>query len=319
MAESLDQPGEPHRRCPATAAWPRTGTGAHEARQGPRPRLEAVPEPARSAWHHGRPSPRSPTSRGPGRASSTCGCTIHPSNGGATLVLSVTIGNGPVTAPAIEVPLGDFFGQRLVRIRQRVSSLPKFVGELRAVLRSQLLLADALPRNTARDQHGATCRTTEESPPLYFQVTWADTTGIGTDRTRAAGVLCTPRGGARRPWSADGSASDPLHGVAGQRASTWGPTWRSAVEPAAAGGVRARSSLPHRRRRRLPRRSSGTGTEDYFGGAWNFEQPGRGIRRVLQHTVPRASSQVIRPAGSGGIYRSPSSASACTAGTSSTR
>ena len=40
----------------------------------------------------------------------------------------------------------------------------------------------------------------------------------------------------------------------------------------------------------------GTGTEDYFGGAWNFEHP-RGEYGVLQHAVPgpSAGDQARRP------------------------
>ena len=58
----------------------------------------------------------------------------------------------------------------------------------------------------------------------------------------------------------------------------------------------------------------GTGTEDYFGGAWNFDVPGQGYT-AYSHAVPRAAAG--HPAGR--ALRAASSASACTAGTSRTR
>ena len=58
----------------------------------------------------------------------------------------------------------------------------------------------------------------------------------------------------------------------------------------------------------------GTGTEDYFGGAWNFEHPTGRVRRVHR----RPSSACRRSSRRTGSTAA-SSASACTAGTSWTR
>ena len=57
----------------------------------------------------------------------------------------------------------------------------------------------------------------------------------------------------------------------------------------------------------------GTGTEDYFGGAWDFEQP-KGQYCIFSSPFS-GLPQVIKP---DGLYQS-QSASACTAGTSWTR
>ena len=57
----------------------------------------------------------------------------------------------------------------------------------------------------------------------------------------------------------------------------------------------------------------GTGTEDYFGGAWNFDVPGEGY---TAYTTPYLGlHQILRP---DGLYPA-SSASGCTAGTCPTR
>ena len=68
------------------------------------------------------------------------------------------------------------------------------------------------------------------------------------------------------------------------RGTTSAPTSPGASTPPA-GGARARSSSILDGDDDFPT-ICGTGTEDYFGGAWNFDVPGRGLHRVL-HAVPR--------------------------------
>ena len=58
----------------------------------------------------------------------------------------------------------------------------------------------------------------------------------------------------------------------------------------------------------------GTGTEDYFGGAWNFDVPGKGYTE-FSHAVPRHAPGHPSPTGS----TTANSDSACIAGTFPTR
>src|SRR4051794_11314207 len=76
-------------------------------------------------------------------------------------------------------------------------------------------------------------------------------------------------------------------------AITSAPTWRGA-STTTAGGARARSSFYLDGDDEFPT-ICGTGTEDYFGGAWNFEHP-RGEYGVFS-TPFLGMPQVIKPDG----------------------
>ena len=115
-------------------------------------------------------------------------------------------------------------------------------------------------------------------------------------RARRTPPTSTPSSGA--PTRCPTRRSTPSSTACGARASTSAPTWPGA-STTPAGGARARSSSILDGDSEFPT-ICGTGTEDYFGGAWNFEHPRPGEYGVF--TTPYLGlPQVIRP---DGLYQS---------------
>ena len=110
--------------------------------------------------------------------------------------------------------------------------------------------------------------------------------------TSATAATCTRSGGGAIRWRL-ARAHRSSTGVDGHGAATSAPTSPGA-STAPAGGARARSSSTSTTTRSYPT-ICGTGTEDYFGGAWNFDVPGRGYTEFS--TPYLGMPQVIRPDG----------------------
>ena len=200
--------------------------------------------------------------------------------------------------PSVEVPVGDFFADRLGAIRAGLVA-----GRLRQPgQRVQLLLGDALPQDGRITMENID----EKEMTLYYQINYTL-----TDVPDDAAYFHAPVP-PRQPAALQGR-STPSSTASRAGASTSAPTWPGA-STTTAGGARARSSSSWTATPTFPT-ICGTGTEDYFCGSYNFENQ-------TDEAVPGVHDALRRAAAGDPARRRlqrRSSASACTAGTSSTR
>ena len=187
--------------------------------------------------------------------------------------------DGQEEAPAVAVPLGDFFCQGWAEYAPLVSE-PVVVapyGGMNCYFPMPFRKSARISlENLGAASRSSTTRSTtrcSRSPMIS-----ATCTPAGGERTRCRPDRCTP--------SSRGLGSRQL-------------CWHLS------GGGRERTGLVGRRRsevlhgwRRHPT-ICGTGTEDYFGGAWDFEVPGHGYTTYSSSYL--GLHQVIRP---DGLYRS---------------
>lgn len=212
-------------------------------------------------------------------------CTIHPF-WWRSLVLAITWERSGQAS--IEVPLGDFFANGWCE-PSRVSSLPVAVNP-----RGGFNSYWPMPfRKHARIT--VTNLATEDSPPLYFQVTWAETAG-------SEAAVDIPRGYLHAAWRRSAPLlAGELHPILdevegrGHYVGTY-LAWQSNST-----GWWGEGEVAFRLDGEEHPTIKGTGTEDYFGGAWNFEQPPG--QYGLYSTPFLGLSQVI-DAGTGGMYAS---------------
>ena len=221
--------------------------------------------------------------------------TVHP-DFWRRLVLRI-YWDGEAT-PSVEAPIGDFFcngwGERC-----NVTSLPVCRQPGR---RLQLLLGDALPQARAHHRREPVAG---RGPRLLLP------DQLHADRG-AGGLGLFPRPVAAQQPAALQAGAHVARRRRRARGTMSAPTWPGA-STTTAGGAKARSSSIMDGDADWPT-ICGTGTEDYFGGAWDFEQPEGRVRRLL-HALhwPAAGDQAGR------TRTGASSASGCTAGTSWTR
>jgi D-arabinan exo alpha-(1,3)/(1,5)-arabinofuranosidase (non-reducing end) len=213
---------------------------------------------------------------GPGRITHIW-LTTHPDHWRALLLRAHWDGD---PEPAVEVPIGDFFGQGWGRFAQLSSAMVAVNphGGMNSYWPMPF-------RNRAR----LTCENLGDRPViLYFQVTYDE----GTDED-ASGYL-------HAQWRRSNPVRDGLHtlldGVrgAGQYVGTylaWGVNsrgwWGEGEVKFHLDGDREFPTI------------CGTGTEDYAGGAWNFDVPGQGY--TAYSTPYLGLHQIIRP---DGLYES---------------
>ncbi|MDT7710717.1 MAG: hypothetical protein QOG20_6324 [Pseudonocardiales bacterium] len=206
--------------------------------------------------------------------------TTHPDHWRALLLRAHWDG---APTPAVEVPVGDFFGQGWGRFAQLSSSM--IAVNPHGGLNSYW----PMPFRT-----GARLTLENLTPApvvVYFQVTYE--TAAGED----SGYLHAQW---RRSNPVDGAAHTLVHGVrgAGQYVGTylaWGVNSRGwwgegEMKYYLDGDLDDGGDFPT---------ICGTGTEDYFGGAWNFDVPGQGY--TAYSTPYLGLHQIIRP---DGLYES---------------
>jgi Protein of unknown function (DUF2961). len=210
---------------------------------------------------------------GPGRITHVW-LTTHPDHWRSLLLRAHWDGD---PTPAIEVPVGDFFGQGWGRFAQLSSSM--IAVNPRGGFNSYW----PMPFRTAAR---LTLENLSPAPVVvYFQITYE----VGTDQA-GSGYLHAHW---RRSNPLQGESVHPLlEGVrgTGQYVGTylaWGVNSR---------GWWGEGEIKHYLDgdEDFPT-ICGTGTEDYFGGAWNFDVPGSGY---TSYTTPYLGlHQIIRPDG----------------------
>lgn len=209
---------------------------------------------------------------GPGRITHIW-LTVHPDHWRSMLLRAHWDGD---PEPAVEVPVGDFFGQGWGRFAQLSSAMVAVNphGGLNSYW--------PLPFRTGAK---LTCENlSEHDVVVYFQITYDE----GTDES-GSGYL-------HAQWRRDNPVRDGLHtlldGVrgAGQYVGTylaWGVNsrgwWGEGEMKFYLDGDQTHPTI------------CGTGTEDYVGGAWNFDVPGQGY---TPFTTPYLGlHQIIQPDG----------------------
>lgn len=179
--------------------------------------------------------------------------------------------------PAIEVPVGDFFCQGWGRFAQ-VSSLPVAVNPHGGLNCYWPMPVGGSGRLTLENVGPETSR-------VFYQITYE----VGGERSTDGYLHCQWR---RSDPLADRTPHTILDGVTGwgHYAGTylaWSPRspgwWGEGELKFYLDGDTEHPTI------------CGTGTEDYFGGAWNFDVPGRGY---VEYTTPYLGlPQVLRPDG----------------------
>ena len=187
--------------------------------------------------------------------------------------------------PAIEVPLGDFFGQGWCEFAQ-LSSLPIAVNPhggfnsywpMPVPRHARLTLENRAPRTAV----------------VYYQISYEIDVDFTTEMADTGYLHCQFRRSNPLAVGTLHPILDRVHG-AGKYVGTylaWGanhPGWWGEGEVKFY--LDGDEEFPT---------ICGTGTEDYFGGAWNFDVPGQGY--TTYSTPFLGLHQVIRP---DGLYRS---------------
>lgn len=185
------------------------------------------------------------------------------------------------TEPAIEVPVGDFFGQGWGRFAQ-LSSQPVAVNPHGG-------FNSYWPMPFTDGAHLSIENLADEEVVVYYQVTYEE----GADQTGTGRLHAQWRRSNPLP---DRSTHALLDGVRGQGQYlgtyiAWGVNssgwWgEGEIKFYLDGDADADEPFPT---------ICGTGTEDYFGGAWNFDVPGQGY--TAYSTPYLGLHQVIRPDG----------------------
>ena len=190
--------------------------------------------------------------------------TTHPSNWRRLVLRAYWDGSAE---PAIEVPVGDFFGQGWGAFAQ-LSSVPVAVNP-----HGGFNCYWPMPF-----RHGARIsleNTADSSERVYFQVTYQTGEPAGESYLHAQWRRSNP--------VVTGGPHVLLDGVTGRghyvgTYLAWGANssgwWGEGEVKFYLDDDEEFPTI------------CGTGTEDYFGGAWNFDVPGPGLRRV-QHALPR--------------------------------
>ena len=193
--------------------------------------------------------------------------TTHPSNWRSLILRAYWDGAGD---PAIEVPVGDFFGQGWCEFAQ-LSSVP-VAANPHGGFNSYWPMP--VPRHARLTLENRATQTAT----VYYQISYEIDVDVAGDAVPAQSV--------------------PPQQPAGRRHCAPNPRRR-------AGRREVRRHLPRLGRERTGWWGEGevkfyldgdeefpticgTGTEDYFGGAWNFDVPGQGYSRLLD-AVPRAA------------------------------
>ncbi|HEU0192474.1 MAG TPA: glycoside hydrolase family 172 protein [Mycobacterium sp.] len=187
--------------------------------------------------------------------------------------------------PAIEVPLGDFFGQGWCEFAQ-LSSVPVAVNPHGGF---NCYWPMPVPRRAR-----LTCENLSPRPAtVYYQISY-ETYEAGAAAVAGAGYLhCQFHRSNPLTAGAVHPILDPVSG-AGKYVGTylaWGvnsPGWWGEGEVKFY--LDGDEQFPT---------ICGTGTEDYFGGAWNFDVPGQGY--TAYSTPFLGLHQILRP---DGLYRS---------------
>ena len=209
---------------------------------------------------------------GPGRITHIW-LTTHPDHWRPLLLRAYWDG---ADEPAVEVPVGDFFGQGWGRFAQ----LELVDGRGQPARRVQLLLADAVPQGGARltlenlsddprprsTSRSPTRSASDERQSGYLHAQWR------RSPTRWPAGACTRCSTASTRHAATTSGSYLAWGVNSR--GWWG-------EGEIKFYLDGDAEFPT---------ICGTGTEDYFGGAWNFDVPGQGYT-AYSHAVPRACTR----------------------------
>jgi len=214
---------------------------------------------------------------GPGRITHIW-MTTHPDNWRSLLLRAYWDG---AARPAVEVPVGDFFGQGWGRFAQLSSSM--IAVNPHGGLNSYWPMPFRSAARLTIENLGAA------PAVVYYQATF----DVGTDEDHSGYLHAQWR---RSNPLSSGSVHPLLSGVrgSGQYVGTylaWGVNSRGWW-----GEGEIKYYLDDDRD--FPT-ICGTGTEDYFGGAWNFDVPGQGY---TSYTTPYLGlHQIIRP---DGLYES---------------
>ncbi|HEX7322236.1 MAG TPA: glycoside hydrolase family 172 protein [Mycobacterium sp.] len=189
--------------------------------------------------------------------------------------------------PAIEVPLGDFFGQGWGEFAQ-LSSVPVAANPHGGFNSYWPMPVPRRARLTCENR-GSSAAT------VYYQISYEtyQTCEAGADMTGTGYLHCQFHRSNPLATGAVHPILDPVSG-AGKYVGTylaWGvnsPGWWGEGEVKFY--LDGDEEFPT---------ICGTGTEDYFGGAWNFDVPGRGY--TAYSTPFLGLHQILRP---DGLYRS---------------
>lgn len=222
---------------------------------------------------------------GPGRITHIW-MTTHPDHWRSLLLRAHWDGEA---TPAVEVPVGDFFGQGWGRFAQLSSSM--------IAVNPHGGFNSYWPMPFRRSARLTVENLADAPAVVYFQITYE----VGTDGTGDDESGC---GYLHAQWRRSNPVSDAVHtlvgGVtgAGQYVGTylaWGVNSRGwwgegELKFYLDGDLDDGGDFPT---------ICGTGTEDYFGGAWNFDVPGQGY--TAYSTPHLGLHQIITP---DGLYES---------------